>query len=185
MSRRFVALFAAVAVSAPALADQFENPLYTSWAKVKEGTVVTQKMTSEVAGQKSENVMTYKLVSLKNDVATVEMVSVTKAGGQEFKSEPIKIENKKMIDLPPGKKKEDVVKPEGQVGEGEETLKIGGKDYKAKWVKTKISKDGMEFESKTWSNDDVPGLMLKMESKASGPGFTSTTTMELVEVKVP
>ena len=185
MSRRFAALFVALVFSAPALADTMDNPTYASWAKVKKGASVTMKMSSEVAGQKSESTMTTTLADLTADVATTEIVTITKAGGMEFKSEPIKVENKKVVELPPGKKKEDFTKPEGLVDQGEETLKIGGKEYKTKWVKIKISKDGSEYEAKTWTSDDVPGTIVKMESNSSGNGVKSTTLMELVGVKNP
>jgi hypothetical protein len=185
MSRRFAALFAVAAVSAPAWADTMDNPTFASWAKMKKGSSVTVKITSEVAGQKSETTMTTTLVDLTADVATTEMVMVTKAGGMEFKNDPIKTENKKVVELPPGKKKEDFVKPEGFVDQGEETLKIGGKEYKTKWVKVKIEKDGSVYEAKTWSSDDVPGTMVKMETKSSGGGANSSTLLELVEIKKP
>lgn len=185
MSRRFTALLVAVVCSAPAWADTMENPTYASWAKMKKGSSVTLKMTSETAGQKTESSMTTTLVDLTADVATVEMVTVTKVAGMEFKSEPIKIENKKVVELPPGKKKADFDKPEGLVDQGEETLKIGGKDYKTKWVRVKIEKDGSVYEGKTWSCDEVPGTLVKMETKSSASGVTSTTSMVVSEVKNP
>ncbi len=185
MSRRIFALFAVVVFSVPALADTMDNPLYASWAKAKKGTVVTTKQTSEVAGQKAETTTIYKLTELTADVATVEVVSITKAGGQEVKSEPFKMENKKTIDLPPGKKKEDIEKTEGQVDQGTETLKIGGKEYKTKWVKIKLNKNGIDIESKNWVSDDVPGMVVKLETKTSGMGFSSLTTMEVTEIKLP
>ena len=185
MSRRIAALFLLAICSAPVLADNYENPLYSSWAKFKKNTVVTAKQTSDVAGQKTETITTYKLSELTADVATVEVVSVSKAGGQEFKSEPFKMENKKMLDLPPGKKKEDVEKPEGLVDQGEETLKIAGKEYKTKWVKVKTNQGGIEVESKIWTSNEVPGLTVKMDTKTSGTGFSSVTMMEVTEIKNP
>jgi hypothetical protein len=180
-----VALFFVSIFSSPALADTMDNPVFASWAKSKPGTAVTLKITAEVAGQKSETRMTSTLSSLTADVATVEVETVTKAGGREFKSPPTKIENKKVVELPAGKKKADFDKPEGFVDQGEEKLKIGGKEYKTKWVRVKIKKDGSEYEAKTWSSDDVPGTMVKMETKSSGGGVESKTTLELVEIKVP
>src|SRR5262245_9759970 len=185
MSRRFVALFLVAAVSAPAWADTMDNPTYASWAKVKKGPSVTLKMSADVAGQKAETTMTTTLVDLTADVATTEMVMVTKAGGTEFKTEPMKTENKKVVELPPGKKKADFDKPEGFVDQGEETLKVAGKEYKTKWVKVKNSTNGSEYEAKTWTCDDVPGTIVKMETKASGGGVKSSTTLELVEIKQP
>jgi len=183
MSRRFAALVVVVACSAPAWADTVDNPTYASWAKMKKGASVTVKMTAEVAGEKTESTMTTTLVDLTADVATTEMVTVTKAGGQEFKSEPIKTENKKVVELPAGKKKADFDKPEGFVVQGEETLKIAAKEYKTKWVKVKNSTNGSEYEAKTWTCDDVPGTIVKMETKSSGGGVKSSTALELVEIK--
>jgi hypothetical protein len=185
MSRQFAALFVVAVVSAPAWADSYENPLYKSWSKFKKGTVVTAKQSSDVAGQKTDTTTVYTLIELTADNATVEVVSTSKVGGQEFKSAPFKMENKKLLDLPSGKKKEDMEKPDGLVDQGEEKLKIAGKEYKAKWVKVKTKNNGIDVDSKIWTSDEVPGLTVKMETKTSGTGFSSVTTMEVIEIKQP
>jgi hypothetical protein len=185
MTRRTIAILIFALTSAPAWAESIDNPAFASWAKVKKGTVVTLKQSSEFAGQKSESTSISTLVDLTTDVATIELVNVIKAGDMEIKTPPTKVEVKKMTELPPGKKKEDYAKPEGLVDQGTETVTVDGVAYKTKWHSIKLTTGDTEIESKSWTCDDVPGLVVKLESKSKTMGMVSTTTMNLVSVKKP
>jgi hypothetical protein len=185
MTRRTIAILIFALTSVPAWAESIDNPTFASWAKVKKGTVVTLKQSSEFAGQKSESTSISTLVDLTADVATIELVNVIKAGDMEIKTPPTKVEVKKMTELPPGKKKEDYAKPEGLVDQGTETVTVDGVAYKTKWHSIKLITGDTEIESKSWTCDDVPGLVVKLESKSKTMGMVSTTTMNLVSVKKP
>ena len=43
--------------------------------------------------------------------------------------------------------------------------------------------NGMKTTSKTWTSDDVPGSVVKIESESSG-SMTSTTKMALVKCAI-
>ena len=142
-------------------------------------------MVSEFSGQKTETTMTNTLTEVTADTATLEMVTAVKVGPMEFKAPGTKVEVKKTLELPAGKKKEDFEKPEGFLDRGTETLKIDGVEYNTKWMKVKATIKDTVIESKTWTCDDVPNLVVKMESKVTTKEMTSTTLMELVSVKKP
>ena len=174
------------AADPPAPAGKLANPAYASWAKVPKGTAVTLKVVSDSAGQKSEVSMTSTLVELTADKATVEMVSVTKAGGQEFKLPPTKQEFERFVAAPPGYDPKAPPKPEGLVEQSDTTLKIAGTSYKAKYTKIKQTPaPGTEVVVESWTSDDVPGMVLKSSSSYAGNGVVSKSSTELVEVKKP
>ena len=179
------AMLVTLAVASPARAETIENPTYKTWAGQKVGTVVTLNMVTEAGANKSDATMTYTLTALTAEGATVEMVTTVKTAGMEFKTPAQKVEVKKVFELPPGRGKDHFDKPEGFVEQGTETLKIDGFEYKAKWMTTKTNANGAEMESKVWMADDVPNMLVKMESKAKIMGTASTTTMTLVSVKKP
>lgn len=176
-------------ISIASAQETIENPSYAAWAKKKIGTQVIQKTTSEVMGQKFEATITYKLLEIKDDKVVVEMITKSKVSGTEVEQPATKIDVTKSTTVPKGMKKEDVQqgRPEGTIAEGEETLKVAGKEYKTKWFKYKRSSEGTEIDSQSWICMDVPNLLVKMTSKVTGkdPNLNSKTTMELVEIKEP
>jgi hypothetical protein len=74
-----------------------------------------------------------------------------------------------------------------QLGEGSETITVGGNVYICHWVKVKTIEtkpQAVESTTTVWASKDVPvSGMVKMESEASatrgGKTVTSKTTMEL------
>src|SRR5439155_12998084 len=166
--------------------EKVDNPEFANWSKFKKGTSVTLKATSDVAGMKSESTITTTLVDVTADKVVVEMSTATTANGMEFKTPALKRDILKAIPLPPGAKKEDFApgKVPGSVEEGTETIKVAGKEYKTKWYKTKNSAGGNDIEGKMWMTEEVPGMIVKVESSTKG-AVASKSTMELVEVKKP
>jgi len=57
-------------------------------------------------------------------------------------------------------------------------------EYKTKWFEYTNEAAGNKTEAKMWTSDDVPGMMVKMESKTTGT-VAATVKMEVVEVKKP
>jgi len=169
----------------PAFAESIDNPVYKSWAVQKKGTVVTVKMLSEFGGQKSESTMVTTLTELTGDALTIETVTVTKINGMEIKTPAMKLEVKKTMELPAGKKKEDFDKPEGFIEAGTETVKVDGVEYKTKWMKFKTKMNDVEVDAKTWTSEDVPNMVVKMTTKTDIKGMGGVMTMELISVKKP
>jgi len=166
--------------------DTIPSPEFASWNKFKKGTSVTLKMTSAVAGMNNETTVTTTLVETGPDKLVIETASVVKVAGMVIKSPPFKREVAKTVKVPDGIKKEDIQggKPPGTVEEGTETLKIAGAEINTKWYKVKSEAAGTKTESKMWTSEDVPGLMVKMEATTAG-ALASTTKLELIEIKKP
>ena len=166
--------------------ESVDNPEFASWSKFPKGTVVTVKTTSTTAGTASEMTMINTLVETGSDKLVVETATVIKAGDQEIKTPGQKRDVPKTIEIPKGTKKEDHKgdKPAGTTEEGTETVKIAGKEFKTKWYKYVSEASGMKTVSKMWRSDDMPGMLVKMESTTTGT-IESTTKMEVIEIKKP
>lgn len=171
--------------AASARADTIENPTYKTWANQKVGTVVTLSIVTEFGTTKSDSTLTYTLTALTAEAATIETVTAVKTAGMEFKTPPQKVEVKKLVEVPAGRGKDHFDKPEGLIAQGTDTVKIDGVEYKTKWTTTKTNANGTEMEAKVWMTDDVPNMLVKLESKATIMGMASTTTMTLLSVKRP
>jgi hypothetical protein len=171
----------------PARADETtDGPEFRSWSKFKPGTSITFKATTTAAEANTEAIMTVKLLEVTDDKVVLETSGVTKVAGMEFKVPTSKRDSTKTITIPkevpkPPKPGE---KPDGTYEEGTETIKAAGQEFKTKWYKTKAEIGGVKIESKMWISEDVPGTMVRMESKSTGAS-TADSTFELVEFKKP
>jgi hypothetical protein len=180
------AVLLALAVS-PALADEtIDGPEFHSWSKFKPGTSITFKATTKAAEANTEATMTVKLLEVTADKVVLETSGVTKVAGMEFQVPTTKRDSTKTItipkDVPKPPKPGD--KPDGTYEEGTETIKTAGQEFKTKWYKTKTKISGVTIESKMWISEDVPGAMVRMESKSTGTS-TVDSAIELVEFKKP
>src|SRR5262245_54151267 len=139
---------AVLALLAGGLRDDVDNPQYKAWSKFKPGALVKFKMTTEVAGTKTESEMTTKLVELNAEKAVVETAMVF--GGNPLPGSKMEI---------PAKVKK--VEGQAQAGEkpkeGEEEIELAGKKLKTKWIESNIDAGGTKTVTKVWTSDDVPG----------------------------
>lgn len=184
---RLLALVAFVAIGGSATAqDTVDNPTYASWAKHKVGTIVVLKSTTSSAMFMSETTITMKLLEVTADKVVIETAGKSKLAGMDVELPPSKQDYPKSIPLAKGVKKEDVAagRPAGTTKEGTETMKVGGQDVKAKWYEYEVKANGSDVKAKMWLSDDVPGGLVKMESKVAAP-VAADTKMELIEVKKP
>jgi hypothetical protein len=187
-----IACFASVVVLAlvagAARADEtVPNPEYANWSKFKKGTSVTMKTITTGSGVTSEIRSTSTLVAVGADKVVVEYTSVTTVSGMELKLPVTTREIPKTIaKVKEVKKDKDAPNTPKEVAneEGAETLKALGQEFKTKWRSNKVEVAGTTSVSKVWLCDDVPGMMVKMESTVTG-AVASTTKMELVEFKKP
>lgn len=166
--------------------ETVDNPEFASWSRFPKGTSITLKAETKVAGMTTDSKITTTLVETGKEKLVLETATSVKANGMEFGTPPMKRDVTKTIKLPEGFKKENFAsgKPPGTFEEGTETLKILGQQVKTKWFRFKAEVNGIKTESKLWKSDEVPGMMVKMESTVKGP-VVSTTTMEIVEFKKP
>jgi hypothetical protein len=130
-------------------------------------------------GQTVESTLRYTLVELTPSKAVVEM-TVTSKG---IENRPQRLEHRRDFPLMPGMKKEDIGKPPATSEQGEETIKIAGKDYKTQWYDIKGRVEAGETIARTWTNPDVPGMLLKSVLKV--PAADKVTTLEVIEIKTP
>ena len=175
----------ALAAGGASAEDTIENSEFANWSKFKKGTSVTVKTTSTANGFTSEIVSTSTLVEVGADKVVVEYVTVTKFNGMEVKAPAARREIPKTIAVVKDPPKRDPKDPKvTEMETGTETIKIIGLELKTKWTKNKVDAGETKVESKVWMCDDIPGMMVKMESSMTGT-VTSTTKVELVEFKKP
>lgn len=180
---RFAALAAALALAAATAPAQekkkIDNPEYANWSKFKPGTTATLKMVTEAGGNKTPSTVISKLLEVKDDKLVLEMDTETELMGKPFKVPAQKRDVTKTVEV--DAKAADATKagkPEGTFEEGTETLKVGGTEVRTKWYKYKAKAEGLgETSGQLWTSDEVPGMLVKMTSKAD----KFSMTMELVE----
>ncbi len=157
-----------------------DNPL----KKAQVGEFINFKMTTESMGTKTD--MQMKQTVVEKDEVSVTLRTETTAMGMKMPPQDVKI----MLNQPYEPYKQGltdaVVTP---IGEGNETLTVGGKSYACHWAKVKVvvSKPS-EIESVTtvWTCPEVPvNGMVKMVTdstmNAGGNTIQSKMTMELLE----
>lgn len=172
-----------LALAVAAKAEPVDNPAYKSWSNFKPGTQITMKTESEFNKMKSEILIVTKLVEVGKDKCVIEVETISKINGMEFKAPAMKQDVPKTFDVPKPKDGKDpkVDLPESKKEEGTETVKISGLEIKTKWIKYKTKTPAGDSEGQTWLSDDVPGGLVKSVTKS---GDISTST-ELIEIKKP
>ena len=128
---------------------------------------------------------TYKLVEVKDDKAVVEVTVLTRAGGRVDLAKPYKTDVYKVLTPRPGAGKEGLalVRPDGTKGEDEQTVKVGKEEYKTtRFSAVQTNPFGDTLEVKVWMSEDVPGLVVKKETRNVGPMRPSFTVTEFAWV---
>jgi hypothetical protein len=170
-----VAVFALALTAASAIAET--NPAYEAWAKHKPGSMVVHKSTADMGGNKMESEMTTTLVEVTPEKVVVEMKNVMVMMGNKIDSPPMKMDITKAMPTAPGQPA-DAPKPE--VKTSEETVTVGGKEYKCTVYETKMDSGGAVGVTKAWMSMDVPGGMVKSVMTMEKP-MAGVTTVELVK----
>ncbi len=139
-----------------AMMQDVDNAEYKNWAQFKAGTWVKTQMVSEAGGNKTEMMTTTKLISVDADKAVVESTTDMKMMGQDIKGQPMK------RDVPAKVKKGEPAKDAPKPEEGDEDVEVGGKKLKCHWTKTVSEAGGTTTTTTVWTNNDVPGTVVKM-----------------------
>jgi hypothetical protein len=173
---------------APTKEEMVDNPAYKSWAKHKPGTSVTMSMNTKMTAMEMKGDIVTKLVSVDKDKAVVETTTkmqipgVPEAPAQPAQKQEIPAKVKKS-QATPGKL------PEGVKGtlkdKGKDTVEIGGKKYECKVWEFEGEAQGQKSTGKTWTSDEIPNTLAKMESNmtAGGQPVKSTITITKIETK--
>jgi hypothetical protein len=174
-----------LALAAPAVAADVENPGYKMWAKYKPGTMVKQKMVTKGGPAESEMEMTQTLKEVKPEKAVVSVATSMVAMGTKMdmpaqnQDIPAKISDTDAAAADPSKK------PDAKVTTGEETIKVAGKDIKCKWTEITFKQDDTTIVSKSWTSDEIPGTNAKSQTSfKGGPMDGAVTTMEVTAFEV-
>lgn len=175
-----------VYVALPAAAGELvPNPDYVYWSKFKKGTSVSYKTAGKAGIMSVNSVSTQTLVEVGGDKIVLELTTTQEGVAKPFtttRSAP------KMVELPAGMSKKDSAaekeRPAGTTAEGTEVLKVAGREYKTRWYRYATDAGGDKLEGKLWLSDEVPGKVVRSETKITGK-IVSTMTMELTGFKTP
>jgi hypothetical protein len=163
--------------------ETVDNPVYQQWAKFKVGTMAKYHQSTEVMGNKTETELAYTLVEVTPEKVVVEMSGMSKVMGNNIEMPKTKIEYQAKV-----AKGQEVVPnappPNTDSKQSEEQLTIAGMNLKCHVIQTTLTQEGMESVSQIWSCDEIPGTLVKSETKMEKP-VQSLTTISLVEVVKP
>lgn len=181
--RRVLGMVAALCLLAGVgMAAEVDNPAYQNWAKYKPGTSITYSQKMDAGGMKMQTEMTQTLKELTPEKAVVEMAmsSAMMPGSKQTMDIPAKVEEANAVkpgQLPPGVKGE-------TKSLGKEKLKVGDKEYECEVTQFTGEQQGMKSEGKSWTTDELPGNLVKMEMKATGDQGAMESKMELTKVEI-
>jgi len=161
-----------------------ENPVYKQWAKFKVGTMVKYKQESDMAGTKTEGEMTYTLVELTPEKAVVEMGMTTLMLGNKVEQPKAKMEHLAKLPKVDPKMAQEAKIPGAKVKESNEEIEVMGKKYKCHVLESTVDAGNGPMVTKVYSNDEIPGSLVKSITTIEKP-MKTTTTITLVEKKIP
>jgi hypothetical protein len=159
--------------------DMIDNPAYQAWAKFKPGTLVKYSTDTNAMGNSSSMKTTQTLTAITPDKATVQVkMSMVVAGNKmDMPAQPAQ-------DIPAKIKKADssanpspaTTAPDVST----EDVQAAGKTYSCKKTTVTSDQNGMKSTVTTWTCEDVPGSVVKMESEVTGT-MTASTKMILTD----
>jgi hypothetical protein len=159
--------------------EMVDNPMYTAWASFKPGATSTVFEKTTYSGDKNpvpdEKTVTYTLVSVSPDKVVVRAVTVEQDVLGTVENAPTK-------HTYPAKLKKSYLAeaaPEFQAKKGEETITWKGKEIQCKTLTGSYKKEGDDVEFKVWSNDTVPGGIVKRTRTLKQKDDTITTNFTL------
>ena len=150
-----------------------DNPEFAHWSKFKVGTWVKLESEQTGGGQTMKTTMTHKVVELTKEKAVIETTMSFGMPGMEPQTTKRDVPAK-MPKPPEVPKTDESLKPE--VKEGEETIEVVGKKIKCKTTEMTMDIGQTKSWTKSWTSEDVPGFLVKMEQKTTGAAESSSKT---------
>jgi hypothetical protein len=194
MSRPFLGLsaigilFLLAAPTTGADDEMVANPFYKFWAKTKPGSTAVHIERTKLSGPEGKVVpdgvdekhIHYKLLKVDDKHVIVETIVTEEELLGYVESAPTKL-------IYPAKLKKSHLERiilEASKG-GEETVKVGDKEYKCKTVSGVVKEpSGEQVEYKLWLSEDVPGTIVKQVRTAKQKGdVIAETTITLHSYK--
>lgn len=178
-----LALSGLIAILAPAALAfppevKVENPEFVAWSKFKPGTIAIWKSVIMKSDSKTETTITRKLVTSTDKNIVLEVTTSTSKDGGEAKVKTREVNVPRTTSESSARQFTD---PVGKQDEGSESLTIAGKTYDARWIAAHSKGEDGDTKTKIWTAANVPGGLLKKESKVGD----KSTTIELIELKLP
>ena len=175
-SLRTFAVAAALLMGASVcMAEQIDNPQYKNWAKFKPGTTVTTKTVSDMGGNKTEMETTTTLVDVAPDKLTLEAKTSMVMQGNKMDMPANKTEVQAKIEKPAA------TAPAADAPKATtstEDADAAGTKVKCTVTTMTTTTNGMTINAKTWTSDEVPGMIVKSESTMDG-AMKGTTNITL------
>lgn len=176
---RIATLLVLTLLAVPAFAaEMVDNPVYQSWAKYGVGTTAVYKSTADMAGTQTASTITYKLAELTPEKAVIEMATSMEVAGQKIDTPAQKMDYPAKVEKTEGKPAD---APPADLKNSEEKLETAAGAFACKVMEMVIAQQGSEGNTKVWSSDEVPGTLVKSETKLTKPVATSTT-IELISL---
>jgi len=169
------------------IVEMMDNPQYTSWAKFGVGTKITLENSTESQGMTQTAIMTQTLTDINPDSLIYEMSIKTSINGQDMEMPPQ--QQTVPAKIPAGTPTRPSEVPGVTIiEERQEVVTVGDKSFNTRVTKFEMQggEEQNNFTSTTtvWESDEVPGMMVRMESVTTFGGTTSQSTLALKQVDV-
>ncbi len=158
-----------------------ENPHYRLWAKHPVGTTVAVREKTELPGTASETITTYKLKQRSDEQVVVEVDGEIKTpDGKVHSRNTQDMTYSRWLSVPEERAKRDLLRPIGTVESRTDSLTLLGREYLAKWYKSKGRVEAGETLTETWIVEELPGGIAR--SIHSIPASKKTVTAEIIRI---
>jgi len=163
------------------------NPDYLNWQRFKAGAKVVRKKISKNVFDQVTETQTLTLLEVTADKVVLESQITVERENYPIKvNTPFQIVHVSKFRLPKNLKLEQFTKPSIKATEvAEETVKILGKDYKAKLFTWDDQTESGPMPHKYWESMEFPGRLLKHEAMVKKETGSTSTTEEILEVIIP
>jgi len=166
-----------------ASAEPIDNPVYAQWAKFKAGSFVRYAQKSVAMNNETTSEVEYKLLEVTPEKVVVEMSTSMTVAGNKVNVPPTRMEHLAKVEIRGSLATTTVAGAgSGSSKQAVEEFVLGDKKLKCNVMETNVDQAGSKVTSKIWHSDDVPGSLVKSETKLEGP-MSSVTSITLVDVK--
>lgn len=155
--------------AARAAGEEVANPAYDAWSKFKPGATTRVAGSTKTMGMETTLEINTKLLEVAADKVTLEVSASITMNGNKMDQPAQKQEVKAKV------QKEDIPAPAG-----EEQITVDGKTYNCKVYALTRTQEGTTISAKSWMSDEVPGGVVRVESRTEG-AVVSDTRFELKE----
>ncbi|MCS7033967.1 MAG: hypothetical protein NZ561_08220 [Phycisphaerae bacterium] len=167
MIRFLAASLAPLLLTAAAGAQSVANPLYSAWVRFETGATSRYTGVSRTLGVETTIETTMKLIEKAGDRVVIEVSRKVTSGDDTVEESPRKEEIRAMI-----------AQEAAMVPAGEEPATAGGKEYPCRVYQQQRKEGDLLLLSRFWLSDEVPGGIVKIDSKVEGP-IAINTLLEL------